>query len=201
MPKIIALDADGVLLDYNKAAAAVWEETFGLKPPVKNPVSYHIQNMYELELDNVRIRELYYGMFDKIGWWSMPPMPNAVEGCQLLADAGYSLHVVSSMPVQFQEHRVENFKKLGIPITSVTATGMSKDKQHNPKTSKLLELQPVAFVDDLIDNFRGVEHLTHCALLEWNTHDCPNIGKSFRSVSSTHPDMLHFARYWLSQDF
>ena len=38
--RIIALDADGVLLDYNKAAAAVWHSAFGAVPAVRDPKAY-----------------------------------------------------------------------------------------------------------------------------------------------------------------
>jgi hypothetical protein len=37
MKKIIALDADGVLLDYNFAYAKAWERVFGALPEERNP--------------------------------------------------------------------------------------------------------------------------------------------------------------------
>ena len=38
--KIIAIDADGVLLDYNLAYASAWERVFGERPVLKQPDAY-----------------------------------------------------------------------------------------------------------------------------------------------------------------
>ena len=38
--KLIALDADGVLLDYNLAYASAWECAFGVRPQLRDPQAY-----------------------------------------------------------------------------------------------------------------------------------------------------------------
>ena len=38
--KRIALDADGVLLDYNLAYASAWERAFGVRPELRDPQAY-----------------------------------------------------------------------------------------------------------------------------------------------------------------
>ena len=40
MKPIIALDADGVLLDYNRAYAGAWERAFGQRPAEADPHAY-----------------------------------------------------------------------------------------------------------------------------------------------------------------
>jgi beta-phosphoglucomutase-like phosphatase (HAD superfamily) len=37
---VIALDADGVLLNYHVAYAKAWESAFGEKPKMKDPLAY-----------------------------------------------------------------------------------------------------------------------------------------------------------------
>lgn len=197
--RIIALDADGVLLDYNKAAAAVWHSAFGAIPAIKDPTAYHFRNAYDIDLSDRLVHAKYYDAFGKTAWGSMPAMPHAVEGCQMLHDLGYELHVVSSMPVGYADQRAENLRALGMPIASVTATGRVEGGG-NPKLAKLLELGPVAFVDDLLSNFEGVHDRMHCAYLHWDSVDNPNQEHEHALKSSTHPDMLSFARYWSMHD-
>lgn len=193
--RIIALDADGVLLNYNRAAYHVWTRAFGEEPAVKDPGAYHFRNAYEIDLSDPAVSSQYYRMFAKTGWSSMEALPHAVEGCLMLKDMGYELHVVSSMPNAFEKQRHSNLLDLGMPIVSVTATGRGKGGG-NPKMEALLAMEPVAFVDDLLSNFEGVHHKMHCALLHWDSVDNPNEAHEHGMKASTHPDMMHFAQYW-----
>lgn len=193
--RIIALDADGVLLNYNRAAFHVWTRAFGQEPTVKDPNAYHFRNAYNIDLTDPEINSQYYRTFAKTGWRSMEALPHALEGCQMLKDMGYELHVVSSMPGAFQAQRHANLLDLGMPIESVTATGRAKGGG-NPKLEALLAMAPVAFVDDLLSNFEGVHDKMHCALLHWDSVDNPNEAHEYRMKASSHPNMVDFAQYW-----
>ena len=191
----IALDADGVLLDYNKAAAHVWEKAFGFKPTVRDPGAYHFRNVYDMDLSNKTMHATFYSVFEQTAWTNMSAMPFATEGCQMLHEMGYDLHVVSSMPAAFEHHRIENLRNLGMPIASVTATG-GHQGDANPKRATLLKLQPIAFVDDLLSNFRGVHQAMHCALLHSDSTDSPNHEQDQRMKASAHRNLLDFSHYW-----
>lgn len=193
--RIIALDADGVLLDYNKTAARVWERAFGVYPAMRDPKAYHFRNVYAMDLVDDGMRAKYYATFARIGWRNMPAMPGAVEACQRLHDMGYELQVVSSMPTAFAAQRRDNLRDLGMPIAGVTATGRAKGGG-NPKMAALLDFMPVAFVDDLLCNFEGVHDKMHCALIHWDSVDNPNEAHEHVLKASTHTDMLDFADYW-----
>ena len=39
---IIALDCDGVLLDYHSQFAHIYEKTFGTKPAIVSPKAFHV---------------------------------------------------------------------------------------------------------------------------------------------------------------
>lgn len=193
--RIIALDADGVLLDYNKAAASVWERAFGVYPAFRDSKAYHFRNVYAMDLVDADVKSKYYATFARIGWRNMLAMPGAVEACQLLHDMGYELQVVSSMPEAFANQRMENLMDLGMPIASVTATGRLKGTA-NPKLGALLGFMPLAFVDDLLCNFEGVGDKMHCALIQGDSVDNPNKAYEHVFKSSMHTGLLDFAQYW-----
>ena len=193
--RIIVLDADGVLLDYNKAAARVWERAFGVYPALRDPKAYHFRNVYAMDLVDADVKSRYYAMFDRTGWRHMPAIDGAVEACQRLHGMGYELQVVSSMPEAFAGQRMDNLRDFGMPIEGVTATGRVKGAG-NPKLKSLLQFMPVAFADDLLSNFEGVSDKMHCALIHWDSVDNPNEAHEHVLKSSTHTGMLDFAKYW-----
>lgn len=193
--RIIALDADGVLLDYNKAAANAWHAAFGVFPSVLDAKAYHFRNVYAMDLTDESVKAQYKAEFSKKAWRTMPALPGAIEGCQMLHEMGYELHVVSAMPEDYAQARRDNLRDLGMPIASVTATGAREDAS-NPKLQTLLRLQPIAFVDDLLLNFEGVHHAMHCALLHWDSVDNPNESHHHALKASSHASMVEFAQYW-----
>ena len=45
LPKpIIALDCDGVLLDYRRTYGQIYEQTFGKQPSIVSPRAYHVSS-------------------------------------------------------------------------------------------------------------------------------------------------------------
>jgi beta-phosphoglucomutase-like phosphatase (HAD superfamily) len=46
---IIALDADGVLLDYGLAYAGAWQKAFGQFPPERDPLAYWPTDRWDVE--------------------------------------------------------------------------------------------------------------------------------------------------------
>lgn len=194
----IALDADGVLIDYNLAAAHVWHKAFGSMPQVKDPTAYHFRNAYCIDILQGKEKEHYNAHFEK-AWACMPAMQGAVQGCKMLHEAGYELHVVTAMPPKYAQMRRDNLRALGFPIASVTATG-GANTLGNPKKETLLSMKPIAFVDDLLSNFQGVNHSMHCALLHWNSPDNPNPDYHQPLKASSHLNMVEFAQFWIEQD-
>ena len=192
--KILALDADGVVLDYNHQACTMWEKAFGEPPiPREHPIGHHFPQRFHAERLQITAE---YQHFQKVfsdnhGWRTMRALPYALEGCHLLHDAGYDIHIVTAMPVEYESHRAENLKILGFPIARVHATGRG-DGWSNPKKDILLNLQPVAFLDDLLDNFKDVNHLLHCGLLDWH-----GLNTQPSLQASTHRNVLEFAQYCL----
>lgn len=198
MPRpTIALDADGVLLDYNLAYAGAWERAFGVRPRERDPLAYWAMDRWAVErLEGERLRRLA-GCFDESFWSSVPAIETALPACQALHDAGYELVCVSAVEPQFAKARLSNLRALGFPIERVVATGDAADGR-SPKAAALTELQPAAFVDDYLPYLAGVPASIHAALVQRSPNGTPNVGAALAAVHSQHVDLADFATWWLA---
>jgi phosphoglycolate phosphatase-like HAD superfamily hydrolase len=193
---IIALDADGVLLDYNLAYASAWERTFGNYPKEKDPHAYWAIDRWEVQrlsgehLDQLRAR------FDESFWASVPAVSGAVQACCDLREAGFELVCVTALPERFASARQSNLHKLGFPIDRVIATDNVANGQ-SPKAAALHELKPVAFVDDYLPYMVGVHADIHSALIMRAINGSPNSGEHMKAAASTHASLLEFSGWWL----
>lgn len=196
--KIIALDADGVLLDYGLAYAAAWQNAFGTYPRERDAHAYWPIDRWEVErVDGERLDQLRRA-FDDGFWASIPPVPGAVEACRQLVASGYELVCVTALPQEFQAARERNLRLHGFPIDLVHATD-NVATLASPKADTLNALKPVAFVDDYLPYFVGVDASIHRALIMRGVTGSPNTGELLVHTDSRHPDLLAFARWWPGQ--
>ncbi|WP_140636138.1 HAD family hydrolase [Methylibium rhizosphaerae] len=194
---IIALDADGVLLDYNLAYAGAWERAFGVRPQERDPLAYWAMDRWAVErLDGPRLQQLVE-CFDETFWSNVPAIETALPACHALHDAGYELVCVSAVEVQYAKARLRNLRALGFPIERVIATGDAADGR-SPKADALIELQACAFVDDFLPYMAGLPASIHAALVQRSPNGTPNVGVALASVHSQHIDLADFAAWWLS---
>jgi hypothetical protein len=193
---IIALDGDGVLLDYHLAYQQAWGKAFGDLPKVKDPFAYWPKDRYEVRhLDKVELA--YFRSFFQHQFWSnIPPIDNAVGACQMLVDAGYKLVCVTALDHQYQSARFKNLRSHNFPITHVLTTSQA-DGEISPKSEAIKDLGAVAFVDDYLPYFRGISGDTHRALILREPNGSPNQGSELKIVDSIHQDLQHFADNWV----
>ena len=195
---IIALDADGVLLDFGLAYAKAWQRAFGQFPAERDPRAYWPMDRWQVEkLDGERLEQLR-SCFDEDFWASLPPLPGALDACRRLAQAGYELVCVTALPDRFAKARRDNLLALSFPIEVVHTSGYSATGP-SPKAQILHTLQPLAFVDDYLPYFVGVQEPIHRALILRAPNGSPNNGESLRFVDSQHDDLLAFTDWWLSR--
>lgn len=162
--KKICLDADGVLLNYNIAWGNLYSKLFNQKLNIVNPHAYHAYEMFGVEKPSKEQNEIFYAEFNKNGWKSLPAIDGAVEAVNKLKDSNYLIYVVTSMPKNALEDRIENLLNVGFPIfNKVIATGRTNSS--NPKESVIKEIQPDFFVDDMKKNFIGLEKTTQCVYI------------------------------------
>ena len=196
---LLALDADGVLLDYNLAYAAAWERAFGVRPVEQDPHAYWASERFGLSrLDDAAMQH-FRSHFDAGFWAEVPVLPGAVEACVALADAGYELVCVSALPPDFAEARLGNLRAHGFPIERVIATG-HESTERSPKADAINALAPLAFVDDYLPYMRGVSPTVHKALvMRGRPGSTPNQGPELAEVHSQHSDLAAFSAWWLAR--
>ena len=196
--KVIALDADGVLLDYNLAYAYLWEKVYGVFPEEKNPDAYWNKDRWDIRRLSGSEAASFHAHFNESFWSSIPLMPGATEACQMLIDAGYELVCVSAISRKFQKSRLINFRNFELPISQVIATE-NDFSVGNPKLAALKSLSPDIFVDDFLPCMKDVPSSIHCALIDRNPYGSPNFGCDLSQIQSKHSDILEFSKWWLDR--
>ena len=199
MPRpLIALDADGVLLDFHLGYAGAWQRAFGAAPAERDPLAYWPIDRWLVErLDEDR-RAHFRSHFDAELWSSVPAIEGALDACHRLHDAGFDLVCVSALDAEHETARLRNLRDHGFPIERVFATGNAAGER-SPKADAIAALAPDAFVDDYLPYFRGVPDVVHTALILRAPNGSPNSGPELALACSIHQDLPGFADYWLSR--
>jgi hypothetical protein len=157
MSNIIAIDVDGVLVNYRNAYAKRWEQAFGEHPKVKNKDAYRLWDYWDIPfLTRADLLAKLENYSTSDFWRNMPPIQGALEGCQILVDAGYELVAVTACAPRFAPERTANLEDLGYPISKVMCVG-STNSGFSPKAEIINEMKPAYFIDDFIDYFHGID--------------------------------------------
>jgi phosphoglycolate phosphatase-like HAD superfamily hydrolase len=195
---LIALDADGVLLDFHLAYAGAWQRAFGAYPAERDPLAYWPIDRWQVQrLEGAALAQ-FRAAFDEVFWSELPAISGAVSACQRLHDAGFELVCVSALELHFEAARLRNLRALGFPIERVVATGNAAGTR-SPKAQAIEWLRPQAFVDDYLDYLRGIPAEVHTALVLRAPNGSPNCGPELSLARSTHDDLAGFADYWLTR--
>ena len=195
---LIALDADGVLLDFHLGYAGVWARAFGTAPLERDPQAYWPIDRWHVERLDAAGRARFRDHFDERFWSSVPAIEGAVDACQRLHTAGFELVCVSALDLEYEAARLRNLRDHGFPIERVIATG-NAEGERSPKADAIEELQPVAFVDDYLPYLRGLPAHVHTALVLRAPNGSPNTGADLVLAKSVHQDLADFARHWLAR--
>ncbi|MFI8614071.1 HAD family hydrolase [Acidovorax sp. NPDC077693] len=194
---VIALDADGVLLDYNTAYAKAWHKAFGVHPQERDPHAYWAMDRWSVERLEGPLWDRWKAAFDDDFWSTIPAIESALDACCQLVGNGHTLVCVSALQPQFEGARLRNLRDLGFPIERVVATGPSTSGA-NPKAQAVVALGAIALVDDYLPNLAGLGANVHTALITRQTHGSPNVGPALSAVASTHRHLGDFSAWWLS---
>lgn len=128
---VIALDADGVLLDYKIAWGKVYSDHFGVGLSVADPMAFFTTRYWGLESPEPD-SPFWKAFSDNDTWAKMPAIPGAIQACHRLKALGYDLVCVTSMPTEFEARRLHNLQSLGFPIDRVLATGKNPNSIKDP---------------------------------------------------------------------
>ncbi|CAF1379081.1 unnamed protein product [Adineta steineri] len=197
---VIALDCDGVLLDYHATFGKIYEETFGKQLSVVSPNAYHVREMYGVKFTDEEDTQ-FEEVWREHAWKTMPMYDGALEACVLLHEAGYELVCVSAMPAEYVEHRLENFRLHGFPIDKVIGTGYGhSDYNKNPKKQIIEDLHPIVFVDDLKRNFKDIQDVhTKFVFIDREYQNTPNSNEIIY-YDVKYSSLLEFAQDFLKSE-
>jgi phosphoglycolate phosphatase-like HAD superfamily hydrolase len=195
---LIALDADGVLLDFHLAYASAWQRAFGVLPAERDPLAYWPIDRWQVERLDAPRRDVFRASFDEEFWTTVPPIDGAREACYRLHEAGFDLVCVSALELEYEAARLRNLRELGFPIERVFATGNAAGAR-SPKADTIEALRPVAFVDDYLPYLRGMPAQVHTALVLRAPNGSPNVGPDMALANSVHDDLAAFADHWLTR--
>lgn len=198
MKGIIALDADGVLLNYHLAYRQVWQKAFGYLPELADPQAYFPMHRWKVPILERDQREVLRVHQDESFWSTMPAIAGALNAALRLHAAGFELVCVTAVPMAYRAARLKNLQALGYPITRVYAANETAQTGRSVKADALTELQPVAFVDDFVPYLRGIPESIHAALVLREPNGSPNTGEDLKLAHSTHADLAGFADWWLA---
>lgn len=197
---IIAIDADGVMLDYNTAYARAWEKTFGYHPIEINPNAYWASERWKVDHLEGGELERFRASFDEEFWTTVPMLEGVFEACDILHQAGYELVCVTAIDEIHRGYRIQNLMDHGLPIDRVYAAGTAhRTDGLSPKATILADLKPVAFIDDHLPYFKGVHPRIHKALIDRAQGQAsnPNQGPDLSMTDSQHMSLLGFSRWWM----
>jgi phosphoglycolate phosphatase-like HAD superfamily hydrolase len=195
---LIALDCDGVLLDFHLGYASAWERAFGHAPRERDPRAYWPMDRWHVERLEPAGRLKFRAAFDEQFWTTMPPIDGALDACHRLEAAGFDLICVTALDDEFEAARLRNLRDLGFPIERVVATGHSEGAR-SPKADAIDMLEPIAFVDDYAVYMRGISASVHTALILRAPNGSPNTGVDLQLAKSVHDDLRAFTDHWLSR--
>lgn len=194
---LIALDADGVLLDFHLAYASAWQRAFGAYPRERDAQAYWPIDRWDVERLDATRRAQFRVQFDEYFWATCPALPGAVQACHRLVAAGFELVCVSALEHEHGPARLRNLRALDFPIERVIATGNAAGER-SPKADAIEELHPIAFVDDYLPYLRGIPAQVHTALVLRAQNGSPNTGDEMQLVKSVHQDLAEFTTHWLA---
>lgn len=193
---IIALDVDGVLLDYSSAYALAWQRAFGTHPIEVNPHAFWPHERWGIPwLEGEQLKQ-FKAQFDEAFWSTLPALPGAIEACHQLVDAGYELIAVTAIDSQWLRARMKNLQLHAFPILEVIATGGAVPDQPNPKAEVINRILPDVFVDDYPPFLEGIHAEVHKVLI-YPPQRGGNADEQIGVFESTHPTLSVFAQEWL----
>lgn len=196
--RTIALDADGVLLNYASAYAQAWKRAFGVAPAMRNANAYWPMDRWQVDRLEGEALAHFRSFFDEQFWSSIPPVFGAQEACRLLSDNGFELICVTALDARNGPARERNLRDLGFPIARVI-TAESGASALSPKAAIVNGLNASAFVEDYSPYLRGVSSAVHKALIERNSDGSPNVGDDLELADSRHLNLLVFAHWWIAR--
>lgn len=165
MKKKMALDVDGVLLEFmpafDKAAEICLNRTITPQKDEDKMDFYHLGKRVNATQDEVDVI-LEYMQTSRM-YANLKAFDGAREAVAQIEQADFSIYIVTALPEKARDMRLENLEKaLGLIPTDIYCVGMGKSK-----ADALHELRPDVFIDDRVDYLScAPSSVYHLALID-----------------------------------
>lgn len=163
--KTIALDVDGVLLDFTKACDEYVEKNLG-KKPIKKVDGFNL-NITSMQIryglsTNDEVLSLLDKMVEDGFYKNIPELEGAREAVSKIKEHGYKIVVVTAIHDGAKEDRLENLKNiLNLVPDEIYCVGMGKSK-----SQIIAEVHPDIFIDDRMKYLKGGDKVFHCVWVD-----------------------------------
>lgn len=164
--KRIALDVDGVLLNFmesiDKAAEIVMGKKFIPGRDDDNILHYHLESRFGVTTE-VKLEILDYMLKTRM-YANIRAFDSAKEAVQKIKENDFDIYVVTALPESARDMRLENLKKeLDLVPKDIYCVGMGLNK-----ADALREVNPDVFIDDRVTYLADAPYIYHLALVNQN---------------------------------
>lgn len=162
--KTIALDTDGVLLDFmpafDKAAAIVLGRPIIIQQDEYNMDYYYLSK--RISVTQEQVEEILEYMQTSRMYENLAALKGAKEGVKAIEEAGFNICIVTALPEQAKLMRRNNLRNvLGLEPQEIYCVGMGMSK-----AEILKELKPDVFMDDRIEYLASAPFIYHLAWVD-----------------------------------
>lgn len=163
--KTIALDVDGVLLDFTEACDKYVKKKLG-RDPIKLVDGFNLsitsmQVRYGLS-SNQEVLDLLDTMVADGFYKNIQPFEGVKEAVAKIKEKGYKIVVVTAIHDGAKEDRLENLlNALDLIPDEIYCVGMGKSK-----SQIIADLHPDIFIDDRMKYLRGGDKVFHCVWVD-----------------------------------
>jgi len=156
--KAVVLDVDGVLFDFDSGFAEMASFLYDRK------IS-RLSNRYDLSkrfgLTEKEFKTTWQAMMNG-GFASLPALPGAIESFEKLKSWGYSIHLVTGIPDEIKDMRLDNFRMHGIFPDTIDCVGSGTSK----KDDKIAQYKPVLYADDRLIHLLDAHFVPHRVFID-----------------------------------
>lgn len=168
----IAIDCDGVILDYDQPFSVIASEV--LRRPVQKVNNiYELHIRYDLSIDELNAVFTAYREHPS-GLRGLPLIEGADRVIRELRTMGHPLHMVTGIDPDAHHLRLENLGLYGIEFDEIHCVGAGMKS----KKDVLLRLDPCIFLDDRLHLLAEADHVPHRVWIDRDDdqygHECPS---------------------------
>lgn len=145
MGKSIVLDVDCVILDFYAGFERLASEFLDRKIEKKHS-RYSLIERYDIKQNE--LKGIFGYMINRFD--DFPLLEGADKAFQSIKNAGYSIHLVTSILPELSEQRLRNLKKYDIIPDSIDCINTES------KDAYIRKYNPIAMVDDRIENLYSI---------------------------------------------